>query len=235
MVLLRQGREITGIGGTQVAEKIEFTSNYRDMSTDKGFQYEFYCDRCGSGFRTGFKPSAIGAVTGALEAASSLFSGLYRARDLSEHVRSAGWQKAHDEAFIAAVSEVKADFKQCPKCQRWVCKKCWNERRGLCKECAPDLGVEMSAAQSSKAVEAVWTNATASEEDAQATTADHFRENIVATCPKCGAPLAGNAKFCPNCGANLKQSGFCSQCGTKLAPGAKFCPECGTPAAQTDQ
>ncbi len=42
--------------------KIEFTRNYSDQSTDKGFQFEFYCDRCGTGYRTRFAPFALKKV-----------------------------------------------------------------------------------------------------------------------------------------------------------------------------
>ena len=39
---------------------IQFTKNHNDHSTDKGYQFEFFCDRCGNGFMTGFKPSDDG-------------------------------------------------------------------------------------------------------------------------------------------------------------------------------
>ena len=38
-------------------------------------------------------------------------------------------------------------------------------KKGLCKHCAPDLGVEMSAAQSSRSVEEIWRHAAMSAED----------------------------------------------------------------------
>ena len=70
-----------------MVERIEFTRNYSDLSTNQGFQFEFYCDRCGGGFRTRFKPSMLGAVSGAMDTASSLFGGLFgKAADLSERV-----------------------------------------------------------------------------------------------------------------------------------------------------
>jgi hypothetical protein len=128
-----------------MVERIEFTRNYSDLSTNQGFQFEFYCDRCGGGFRTRFKPSMLGAVSGAMDTASSLFGGLFgKAADLSERVRSASWEKAHDDAFSEAASELQSEFAKCPRCSSWVCRKdCWNKDRGLCKNCAPDLGVEM--------------------------------------------------------------------------------------------
>ncbi|MDD3852398.1 MAG: zinc ribbon domain-containing protein [Syntrophomonadaceae bacterium] len=211
-----------------MAERIEFTRNYSDLCTNKGFQFEFYCDRCGSGYRTRFKPSVTGTVTGVLESAGSLLGGFFNsAADISERVRSASWEKAHDDAFTEAMQELKPDFIQCPRCSNWVCRKsCWNNNKGLCKECAPDLGVEMSAAQASRSVEEVWAHAAMAEEDKKLGK-ENWRETIRASCPKCEAPLAANAKFCPECGEQLKTKTFCPGCGAQLKPGSKFCPECG--------
>lgn len=66
-----------------MSQKIEFTRNYSDLSTNQGFQFEFYCDRCGTGYRTHFQASAMGLMTGALDAANSLFGGFFgQAADL---------------------------------------------------------------------------------------------------------------------------------------------------------
>jgi membrane protease subunit (stomatin/prohibitin family) len=210
-------------------EKIEFTSNYSDLCTDQGFQFEFFCNRCATGYRTRFQSSGISAVSGALDAASSLFGGLFgQAADMSERVRSAGWERAHDEAFVKAMKEVKADFVQCPRCSSWVCRKnCWNTSKGLCKECSPDLGVEMAAAQSSRTVEEIWAHSQMAEEDRQMLKESSWREGVRAACPNCEAPLAKNAKFCPECGTKIKAEQFCTECGAKIAAGTKFCPECG--------
>jgi len=209
--------------------KISFTSNYKDLSTDTGFQFEFVCDRCKKGYRTKFQPSAVGTVSNVLNAASSLFGGVFgSAANASETVKTAGWEKAQDKAFEEASNEVRGDFMQCPRCQSWVCKKdCWNEAKGLCKTCAPDLGVEMAAAQSSKSVEEVWAHAAMAEEDKKLGT-ETWRKGTRANCPSCGNPIAGVAvKFCPDCGAEIKPDNKCAKCGTKLATGAKFCGDCG--------
>jgi hypothetical protein len=68
--------------------KIEFTRNYSDLSTDKGFQFEFFCDRCGTGYRTSFQPFVLGTVSSALDAASSLFGG--QPTSANEHARQPG-------------------------------------------------------------------------------------------------------------------------------------------------
>jgi membrane protease subunit (stomatin/prohibitin family) len=211
-----------------MAEVIQFVSNYNDHSTDTGFQFEFVCDRCGTGYRTKFQPWATGTVSNLLDGASSLLGGVFgQAADISNRVRSAGWQQARDNAFNNAINEVKPHFVQCPRCQSWVCRdRCWNKKRGLCKNCAPDLAVEVSAAQSSAAVQEIWAAPEMSNEDKEFVKSD-LSETVRASCPECGAPLATNAKFCPECGAKLKTTSFCPECGAKLQPGAKFCGECG--------
>lgn len=210
-------------------EKLHFVNNYSDLSTNNGFQFEFTCDRCGSGYRTSFKPSVTGAVTGLLDTAGGLLGGLFNsAADVSERVRSASWQQSRDKALKEAIYEIKPNFIQCPRCNKWVCRSgCWNNKKGLCKECAPDLGVEMAAAQASRSVEEVWAHASMAEEDKKLGK-ENWSETIRATCPNCETPLQTNAKFCPECGANLKPQNECNECGAKITPGTKFCPECGT-------
>ena len=211
-----------------MGDPIEFTSNYADQSTEHGFQFEFRCDRCQNGFRTTFKPFALAGVNSALDTASSLLGGLFgSAANVSSRVTEAQRERAREAALIEAIQQIRPQFKQCPRCSSWVCaKSCWNNKRGLCKGCAPDLGVEMSAAQSSRSVEEVWAHAAMSEEDKKLAEGN-WRETIRASCPECGEPQATNAKFCPGCGAKLKTQEHCTECGAKLQPNAKFCADCG--------
>ena len=209
-------------------DAIEFTRNYSDLSTDRGFQFEFQCNRCGNGYKTAFQAWTMGTVSGALDAASSLFGGvLSQAANLGERARSATWQQARDKAMVEAIQEIKPNFVQCPKCSSWVCKKnCWNQQRGLCKNCAPDLAVEISAQQSAKALDQIQTSIGIDADDAKVI-GNVGTTKVQASCPNCHAPLAENAKFCPECGAAIQADKFCTKCGAKLAPGAKFCAECG--------
>jgi len=211
-------------------DAIEFTRNYSDLSTDRGFQFEFQCDRCGNGYKTTFQAWTMGTVSGAFDAASSLFGGVFgQAADLSERARSATWQQARDKALVDAVQQIKPNFVQCPRCSSWVCKKsCWNQQRGLCKNCAPDLGVEMAAAQASRTTQEIWEHSQVAEEDRAMLKEENWRAGVRATCPKCNAPLPKDVKFCPECGAPIQADKFCTKCGAKLAVGAKFCAECGT-------
>lgn len=211
-----------------MSDKIEFVRNYHDLSTDRGFQFEFTCDRCHTGYRTAFKPSLTGTVSGVLDAASSFLGGIFgTAADLTERVHTAAWRKARDEALMEAIAAIRPDFIQCPKCLSWVCRKsCWNTKHGLCKNCAPDIGVEMAAAQASKTVEHIWENADVSTEDKKIKSAD-WQEAKQALCPQCEAPINANAKFCPECGAKLKIVKYCPDCGAEVVASAKFCADCG--------
>jgi len=212
-----------------MSDKIEFVQNYSDLSTNRGFQFEFHCDRCGSDYRTKFKASVTGTVSEVLDVAHNLFGGIFgRASDVGDKVHSVNWKKAHDEALVEAIKEIKPDFIQCPRCLSWVCRKsCWNTQKGLCKNCASDLSVEMAAAQSSRSVEEVWAHAAMAEEDKKLGK-ENWREGIRATCPKCEKPLPANVKFCPECGEKIKVTELCKSCGKKLPSNTKFCPECGT-------
>jgi ribosomal protein L40E len=169
-----------------------------------------------------------------MDAANSLFGGIFsKAADLTERVRSAAWEKAHDDAFAQAVQDLKPQFMQCPRCSSWVCRKsCWNNEKGLCKQCAPDMGVEMAAAQSSRTVEEIWAQSSVAEEDQEILKEKSWQEGIRATCPNCQEPLSKTAKFCPKCGTKISAQAHCTECGAKLPLGAKFCGECGTKVRQ---
>jgi len=210
-----------------MVELIEFVRNYDDESTETGFQFEFFCDRCGTGCRTSFDASATGIASEALDVASGLLGGVFgKAARVGDRVHSAAWERAHDKAFAKAVEQAKPHFRQCPRCNKWVCvKRCWNETRGLCKHCAPDLAVEMSAAQAQAAVKGAREKA--HEAESERVTEQAFDKVIKAVCPRCGASVSGG-KFCAECGAPLTAEKFCAECGSKIPVDAKFCPECGT-------
>jgi hypothetical protein len=211
-----------------MAQALKFNGNHNDLSTETGFQFEFTCDCCRNGFSSKFKPYVAGSVSGILNTASSIFGGIFsQASDISENVKSATWQQDKDKALEEAMGELSPLFIQCPRCKGWVCREsCWSIKKGLCKNCAPDLGVEMAAAQASKSVEEVWAHAAMAEEDKKLGT-EEWREGIQATCPKCEQPLLNNTKFCPGCGHNMKEVINCPKCNEKLQPNSKFCPGCG--------
>lgn len=204
-----------------MAELISFTRNYEDHSNDSGFQFEFFCDRCGDGYRSSFVQSKSGTASSALEMASSLFGGIFgAASSASSRVREAAWGRERDDAFKAAINEVKPLFKRCPRCTHYVCESCWNEEAGLCMDCAPKMAGELAATRARVGVEQM----TEAVEKAKIFSGDISARQTL--CPNCGKPV-GSEKFCGNCGTPL---GFrkCPQCGFQNNPGQRFCGECGT-------
>jgi hypothetical protein len=202
---------------------IQFTRNYTDHSTQNGFQFEFFCDRCGNGYQTEFVNSGTATVSNALETASSLFGGLFNsAANVARGAHSAAWEKAHDKAFAEAIEQARPHFHKCKRCGKWVDDDCWNAGRTLCKDCAPDLEEEYSAVQ----VQAAVRDAHEKAESVDYVSAERFKQTVVAACPHCGASLSGG-KFCPECGKPVAAKRFCVECGKEIQAGAKFCPECG--------
>jgi len=234
---------------------INFVANYDDLSTDRGYQFKFYCDKCSNGYMSRFIPSITGTAGGLLRAAGGIFGGILGgAGNVAYEIQRAVGGKAHDDALNTAVQEAKGHFRQCTRCGKWVCPEvCWNAKRSLCEECAPDLDQELAAAQAQATKQQLFEKALATDY----TAGIDMKREAGGACPKCGArvqagkfcPECGTAvapkttcatcgaeadkasRFCPQCGAPLGAPGACRQCGATLAPGAKFCPECGRRAA----
>jgi len=179
---------------------IQFTRNHHDHSTDKGYQFEFLCDRCGNGFRSEFKPSAMGYATSFLRAAGGLVGGILGSASQSTYeIERAVQGPNRDKAFRECVEETKPYFRLCPKCAQWVCKtSCWNEARSLCYTCAPDVATELAAAQAQSTVDQIREKVAS-----QDLTRDiDVTSEAAALCPACGARTEG-AKFCPECGQKV--------------------------------
>jgi hypothetical protein len=203
---------------------IAFTKNHSDHSTDTGFQFEFHCDRCGNGHMTPFQTSKLGVAAGLARAASSLLGGfLGSAAAAGDSVKDTFRGQARDQAFAAAVAEARQHFRQCSRCGSWVCPEhCWNEKRGLCEQCAPDLEEEAAAAQAQAAKEQVWEKALKTDQLGDL----DVKTPKTALCPHCGKKTGGG-KFCAECGKPLAAKVTCPSCGKACKAGTKFCPECG--------
>lgn len=203
---------------------IQFTRNHSDHSTDKGYQFEFFCDRCGNGFMSEFKPSAMGMAGSALRTVGGLFGGFLGSVGSNTYeIERAVQGPGHDKAFRESIEEAKPNFKQCPKCSHWVCQTtCWNAKRMLCYDCAPDIETEMASAQSQIMVDQMRDKL----REQDLTKNLNLTAEAAALCPACGARTQG-AKFCPECGKPLRAKTECGRCGTHVEAGTKFCPECG--------
>jgi membrane protease subunit (stomatin/prohibitin family) len=205
---------------------VPFTNNYTDLSSPRGFQFKFFCEKCGNGYMSSFQTNTIGAVGTAIDMASSLLGGIFgRASQTADQLQSMAAGSQHDAALDAAVREIAPRFKQCTRCGNWVCEPiCWNGKAGLCEACAPDLDEEIAAARANAAREQVIEKARLIDYTAQRDLA----QPATAVCPSCGAKTQGG-KFCPECGGSLIARRTCVHCGTQADGAPKFCPECGKP------
>lgn len=212
---------------------IAFTANHEDLSTDKGYQFKFFCDKCGNGHMTRFQPSITGMAGGLLRAAGNLFGGVLSSAGNSayEIQRSIGG-KAHDDAFAAAVEEAKGFFKQCTRCGKWVCPQvCWNPKAGLCEECAPDFEEQFTANRAQAMADAARQQLHDKALNTDYTANVDMRAGASApqaamSCPSCNAKTTGS-KFCPECGSPIQVKLTCTGCGFQPDGAPKFCPECG--------
>jgi hypothetical protein len=206
---------------------IKFTNNYRDCSTDAGYQFEFNCDGCGTGLMSPFKPSKLGVAGSVLRTASSFFGGLGGATQAADGARDLMRGKERDQALQESVADMKKVFKLCGRCGKWVCPEaCWNDKKNLCEKCAPDLEEELVNVQETAKV--AWMQRKAHQTDMIAgldITQDGGKPKDLATCPKCNASV--NGKFCPECGTEITRKAFCANCGVENSAAAKFCGNCG--------
>ena len=126
-----------------------FTSNYQDLSTNQGYQFEFRCDVCGSGFRSEWQKNLLGTGASILGGASSVIGGLWGARNVADSAQQITDRDARDKALQKASNEIMPLFHRCVRCNNWVDETCFNKARGLCVNCAPNLAAEMEAERSS--------------------------------------------------------------------------------------
>lgn len=207
---------------------VPFTDNVRDLSNNAGYQFEFFCERCGNGYRSPFQRDKVATGRGALRVLGSLSrSNLgYRLDSASYALDRMTGSPAKDKALGAAVETVRPHFSQCRGCGNWVCiDVCWNQEIGQCLNCSPSVAEELSRAQAAAQVEQIKEKAREQDwtQDLDVTTRARVR------CPSCEASIEGG-KFCPECGASLQASSECATCGAELTAGARFCSECGSQA-----
>ncbi len=190
-----------------------FTRNYADHSNNEGYQFEFFCDKCGNGYRSSYVTNKLGIAADLANAASSLFGGFMgraaaASNQFKDMLRGPGW----DEAYAKAIAECRPRFSKCGRCGAWVCpENCWNADSGLCQSCAPDLGKEAAAAQAQAAMMQVQQKAMESDQTGGLDMHAHHG----ALCPHCGAQVEGG-KFCPACGKSLSTEVACGKCGGKI-------------------
>jgi hypothetical protein len=207
---------------------IEFTGNHEDLSTERGYQFRFTCERCGDGFMSTYKANTLGVAGSLLRTVGNLFGGLAgNVGNSTYDIQEAIGGPAHDSAFKEAIEEIKPLFRKCRRCGDWMCDTtCWNGNVGMCKQCAP-IAEEEEAAIRAEHVRTQVENDLFLEENARMSAK---AKQVAANCAHCGEETLGK-KFCPNCGEQVVVGPqHCGDCGAKWTPGAKFCGDCGAKA-----
>jgi hypothetical protein len=225
---------------------IQFVRNYDDLSTDRGYQFKFHCDKCGNGYMTQFQASTIGVAESLLNVASDFLSGWGRAGSAVHEVQRVVGGKLHDAALAQAVEEARPNFRQCTSCGHWVCSQvCWNAQANLCEVCAPDFTEQLAAnqaqAKAMAAREQLEQKARATDyvsgvdmrpgSHVEATTAATNIQAAKTLCGQCGAEM-GSSKFCPECGKPAAKAvpDHCPKCNAETH-GHRFCGNCGNKLA----
>jgi hypothetical protein len=223
---------------------IPFTSNYTDVSTYEGYQFEFRCQRCGNGYRSAFRHSVTGFGGRIAALGGGLLGGEMGAKVqevglLAQWDRSGTRGSTNDKRLVEASEDVAGHFVQCRGCAEWVCRDvCWDDRAGRCTRCLAAQGIR-AAQPGIGAMPPAYGR-----QPGRGPTGGYGPPQPGYGPPRVSlrhpnrpsAPAAG----CPSCAATAIGR-FCAQCGSPLAPpvcggcgapsqGTPFCPQCGTPA-----
>lgn len=186
-------------------------TNYRDISTSMsdvsaGFQFEFFCEKCGESSRSAFKPYRKGQITGWLSRFAFMFYDLNKASRATGAFAEAGGGSAKAEALAEAMAQAAPMYERCSGCRKWVGRECWNSSSNSCRDCAAraalDTGASAGGGYGSSA-------------------------SSGAACPNCQTPSQGG-RFCHECGFDMASTHkSCPACGVTLPRQARFCTDCG--------
>ncbi len=182
-------------------------TNYRDISTSMsdvsaGFQFEFFCEKCGESSRSAFKPYRKGQITGWLSRFAFMFYDLNKASRATGAFAEAGGGSAKADALAEAMAAAAPMYERCEGCRKWVGRECWSSSSGSCRDCAAKAG-------------------------AGASTSAYGNSGGGSVCPNCQTPGEGG-RFCHECGFDMASTHkSCPACGVTLSRQARFCTDCG--------
>jgi hypothetical protein len=107
-----------------------FTKTCTDCSEKDHFSFAFYCDRCGSAWRSTPVPFSKGGFTEVGD----------------DETLKLLWADEHRAAFERANIEAMFHFNHCNVCGKWVCNDCFytseDDYTDVCKDCHEDTGTE---------------------------------------------------------------------------------------------
>jgi hypothetical protein len=208
---------------------IQFVRNYDDLSTDRGYQFRFHCDKCGNGYMTPFEASTLGMAQSILNAAGGLLGGWgHQAGNAAYEIQRAVGGKARDAALARSVEEARPRFRQCTKCGKWVCAEvCWNERAKQCEDCAPDYEEHLASNHAQAKADAARDQLQDKARKQDYAGNVEMKAEQVLVSPEAITNHQAAKKLCAQCGAEVAGKKFCAECGEAVPPSPRLCPHCG--------
>ena len=204
---------------------VPFTGNYEDLSTDRGYQFKFYCEKCHNGYMSSFQTSKMGMLGAAARVAGSLFGGVF-GRVARQRVRSAARRsadRAHDSALKDAVERDRADLQAVHALRQLGLRADLLEQEGRPLR---DLRARSRRRDGRRAGRG---RARTDAESAHRRLHEPARrpQPAAAVCPS-AARRRRAASSATNAARRCSPKRGCAECGNEAEGTPKFCPECGT-------
>jgi hypothetical protein len=96
-----------------------FTKNRSDNSDAHGFSFSFFCDLCGTEWRSRLQPFAGGDFD----------------HILNDEAKMLLWADKHRSAAALAELDAQFHFNYCSGCGKWVCNDCFLVEEDKCMDC----------------------------------------------------------------------------------------------------
>jgi hypothetical protein len=169
----------------------ELSAHLEDQSDQRGFQFRFVCPKCRRAVMSTYRTSKSNLVATVFKTAGNVLGGLLgRAASSADELGRAASGPEHAAALRDAIDEVKPAFRQCPRCDRWLCiASCWDGGADLCEDCAPRRTDVCPKCQ-----------ATGQNDKFCAQCGSALRGDDKTKCWACDGEVAPEARFCPHCG-----------------------------------
>lgn len=217
------------------ASLVRWTKKMDDLSDEQGFQFRFYCDRCGEPQESERVESKMGKASFWLtlmgQTVGMFYYPLRRVSSTATRINRSFSPEAKQNAYEKATEEVKARMKRCGRCTHWVCDNCWAEQMSLCLDCAAKAGMVMPSAgyggmspQMGMPMQGMGQQMMAPQFAAPMAAAVAAPAAGTMLCPRCGK-MTPVRKFCGSCGGPL--GSIKCECGEENSPDLRFCGGCG--------
>src|SRR5947209_8089568 len=154
---------------------IQFVKNYEDLSTDKGFQFKFYCDKCGNGFMSRFHPSGGRCEECAPDYQEELASAHAHAK--AEATREQLYETAQQTDYVSGIDMSAGSVAQAPSRPQ---PQSAAKASATCSSCGADVGRAKFCPECGTPT-----------------------KPAPLTCNGCGFQPENPTKFCPECGAKM--------------------------------